>query len=1562
MAKVRKRGDRSEPPAGSKVESFRQVRRVIVRCSALSALIASTLVVIVSAATPASASGSTYASRYAGISETPGYSGDGGPATAAEMTFSGQMAVDSSGNLYFVDLGNDVVREVFASSGIIKTVAGGGGNWVNGIPATHALLTTVSGLAVDSSGNLYIAESSQNIVREVDASTGDISTVAGTGTAGYTGDGGAATSAELNSPHGLAVDSSGNLFIADSGNNVVRKVTVSSGDISTFAGDGTAGYSGTGAATSAELNDPQDLALDSSGNLYIADSGNSVIREVSATSGDISTFAGDGTSGDTGDGGAATSAELDEPEGLAFDSSGDLYIADPAADIIREVAAGSGTINIGVANAETGLYDSQGVAIDSSNDVFVGGYDTIWEESSSPPPISFSPSALSFSGFVGNWSAAQTVTVTNSGLSSLSISTIAVTGVNPDEFYVGADSCAGATLASMDTCTVSLSFFPSDLGPQSAELSFTDSGSGSPQKVYLAGEGAGYPSRYVGISETPGYSGDGGLATAAEMRNPGQMAVDSSGNLYFVDDGNDVVREVSASSGIVTTVAGGGSSGADGIPATSEELTSISGLAVDSSDNLYIAESSINVVRKVTASTGDISTIAGNGTAGYTGDGGAATAAELNGPQGVAVDSSGNLYIADSGNNVLREIDHSTGDISTIAGNGTAGYTGDGGAATAAELNGPEGVVIDSSGNIYIADSSNSVVREIDHSTGDISTIAGNGTAGYTGDGGPAAEAELDYPVGLAVDSSGNLYIADPGADIVREVNAGSGVINIGVANAETGLYYSYGVAVDSSGDVFVGGYDTIWEESRYGTAPVGGLVSDVQRIGGGGGISPGTCTCKSGDPIDDASGDFTETATDAALPTYGPSLSFTRTYDALSAQAQSAASTPGPLGYGWTDNWDTSLSPNSDYGATVSGDVTLTQSNGSEALFVPPVSGACQAPYTGPGTTGTYCALPRVLGSLSYDSGTSTFTLTEHPSTTYTFNSSGQLTSIADPAGATASVTYDSPSPGSGHCPGAATSCETITSASGRTLTLGWSGSGDTGTITSVTDPLGRRTTYAYSSGNLTSVTDPLSHVTSYSYDSSNSNTDLHHDLLTVTDPNAQSGGPDAGDVTTNTYNSSGQVTSQTDPMGRVTSFDFSGIDPATLTGVVVVTDPDDNETAYTYNEGTMVEKITGYGTAAAASTTYDVDTSTLLDDSVTNADNQTTSYTYDGDGNVLTKTNPSGQTSTYAYNSFDEVTCAAEPLAASGCSALSPPAAITAGTSTVTPPSSTPPAYVTYTEYDTDGNQIYQTAGDYAPGSGTASQSRTTYDLYNGQSVTLGSNTDSCTTSAPSTELACASIDPDAVVTQLAYDSDGDLISKATPDGNSGGEVAETTYGYDTDGEQTAVTAPAGNLSGANTANYTTTSTYNDDGEVTASTQAGDVGATVTARTTSYGYDADGNRTSATDARGYATTTAYDADDEATLVTDPDSNATLTCYDGDGNVAEVVPAVGVATNSLTASSCPTDYPSDYGDRLASDATTTAYDAEGEQDDRDHAGSRPGFRVTRPPRMPTTRPASSSR
>ena len=265
-----------------------------------------------------------------------------------------------------------------------------------------------------------------------------------------------------------------------------------------------------------------------------------------------------------------------------------------------------------------------------------------------------------------------------------------------------------------------------------------------------------------------GYGGDGGAATSAQINYPNGIFVGTSGNVYIADTTNSKIRMVT-SAGIITTLAGTGTTGSsgDGGAATSAQLNSPYGVSADISGNVYIAVQGNNKIRMVT-STGIITTIAGTGTYGSSGDGGAATSAQLNSPYGVSVDISGNVYIADTYNSKIRKVT-STGIIITIAGTGTDGRSGDGGAATSAQLNGPSGVSVDISGNVYIADGSNSKIRMVT-STGIITTFAGMGTQGDSGDGGAATAAQLNYPSGVSVDISGNVYIADISNSKIRLV------------------------------------------------------------------------------------------------------------------------------------------------------------------------------------------------------------------------------------------------------------------------------------------------------------------------------------------------------------------------------------------------------------------------------------------------------------------------------------------------------------------------------------------------------------------------------------------------------------------------------------------------------------------------------------------------------------------------------------------------------------------------------------------------------------------------
>jgi len=345
-----------------------------------------------------------------------------------------------------------------------------------------------------------------------------------------------------------------------------------------------------------------------------------------------------------------------------------------------------------------------------------------------------------------------------------------------------------------------------------------------------------------------GYSGDGGPATSAELDFGGVagIAVSPTGNLYLADGSNNRVRMVSAKTGVITTVAGNGTGGysGDGGSAISAKLSLPTGVALDGAGNLYISDEANNRIRMVSATSGVITTVAGNGTASYSGDGGPATSAELNYPTGVALDGFGNLYIADRSNNRIRMVSAKTGLITTVAGNGTDGFSGDGGAATDATLTNPTSVMLDGAGNLYIADTENGRIRKVTAATGAISTVAGGGTAGsgYSGDGGPATSATLYNPTSVVQDGTGNLYIADSLNNRIRMVSATSGVITTVVGNGAGGysgdggpatvaeLNDPNGVVLDGAGDLYIAdnGNDVVREVTELAPSASPPVVTPV--------------------------------------------------------------------------------------------------------------------------------------------------------------------------------------------------------------------------------------------------------------------------------------------------------------------------------------------------------------------------------------------------------------------------------------------------------------------------------------------------------------------------------------------------------------------------------------------------------------------------------------------------------------------------------------------------------------------------------------------------------------
>ena len=671
-------------------------------------------------------------------------------ATSASIGHPHNAVADSAGNVYFSS-GNCVYK--LSTTGSLSVFAGNSRAGYSGDagPAVNAQLNLPAGLAFDSSGDLYIADSQNNVIRIV-TPDGNINTFAGTGTAGYTGDSGPAYGggASLNNPLGVAVDKKGNVYIADNLNHAIREV--SGGIINTFVGltGWSFGYSGDGGpANQAQIYLPTDITVDSSGNIYICDFGNYVIRQVT-TDGNIHTYAGNNADGYAGDGGAATSASLSQPYGIAVDSSGNLYISEQGDARIRKVLTGSGgaggKISTIAGNGTLGftgdgstatsaeLNNPDGLCVDSSGNLYIA-----------------------------DWANNRLRKITSSG----SISTAAGNGILS---YSGdGGSAVKAQLGNPSGVAVDAS----------GNLYVVDTGNNVVRQVSAAG----VISTFAGTG-TAGFSGDGSAANKAQLSAPQGVAVDAAGNVYIADSANYRVRVV-APNGNISTFAGNGTPAyaGDNGPAASASFTLPAAVAADKSGNVYIADLEYGVVRKV--SNGTITTVAGSAAGtGYSGDGGPATKAQLNNPAGIAVDLSGNLYIAQIGDSRVRMV--SNGIINTIAGDGSNGYTGENQPAIASELASPNGVVADAYGNVFISQSGNRIMKV--GGDGSLNTIAGTGTPGYSGDGGSATAALLNIPSAIAMDAKGNLYFSESGNNAVRKLTiAGYGNSISAITNGASG-------------------------------------------------------------------------------------------------------------------------------------------------------------------------------------------------------------------------------------------------------------------------------------------------------------------------------------------------------------------------------------------------------------------------------------------------------------------------------------------------------------------------------------------------------------------------------------------------------------------------------------------------------------------------------------------------------------------------------------------------------------------------------------------------------
>jgi uncharacterized protein (TIGR03437 family) len=618
---------------------------------------------------------------------------------------------------------------------------------------------------------------------------------------GGVSDGAPALSATLNIPAGVTADRNGNVYVALKGSHQVVRVD-SGGTVWLVAGTGAGGSSGDdGPAKAATLLTPVALAIDSAGNLYIADSQANRVRRV-GTDGTIAAFAGNGYAGSSGDGGPATNASLSNPTALAVDGAGDVLIADTGNNTIRMVTpdgliakvAGDGT----KASSASGspaltahLNAPAGVATDSAGNIYIADTGNNWVYRLGP-----SNTLILYAG------------------STPSSSSPGFGGGTPDPTIA-----TNATLVSPTSLAVD----------STGNLYFVEYGAPRVREVTPAGK----ISSFAGTG-TGGSDGDGGLAQSATLNVLG-IAVDFHNNVLIADGVSDRVRIVTAADGVINTLAGNGLGGINAY-----------GIALVG-NSLYFSDTATNYIRMLNLSTGQLNVVAGNGQSGFSGDGNPATSANLNNPRGVALDQSGNLYIADMGNNRVRRVG-TDGKINTFAGNGQGTTTGDGYLATSASVHQPAAVAVDASGNVFVCEYSGQVVRKV-ATNGYISTVAGTGSGGAPGaETGIGIDQRLSFPQGLSFDSSGALLIADTNNNRIRRLTA-DGVITTVAGSSSGGSTGDGSPATSATLRTPMGAFSDTWGNlyiadsgnSKIRRVSPDGVISTVAGTGTSGFIGDGS-------------------------------------------------------------------------------------------------------------------------------------------------------------------------------------------------------------------------------------------------------------------------------------------------------------------------------------------------------------------------------------------------------------------------------------------------------------------------------------------------------------------------------------------------------------------------------------------------------------------------------------------------------------------------------------------------------------------------------------------------
>ena len=777
------------------------------------------------------------------LAGTAGFSGSAdGTGAAAMFNFPNAVATDASGNVYVADRSNNTIRKI-TPAGVVTTLAGTAGTSgsADGTGAA-ARFSNPNGVATDAGGNLYVADANNRTIRKI-TPTGVVTTLAGTaGTRGSADGTGAAASFDF--PSSVATDAIGNVYATEAGRNTIRKITPA-GVVTTLAG--TAGVTGSadGTGAAARFFSPNGVATDAGGNVYVADASNQTIRKITPA-GVVTTLAG--TAGVTGSAdGTGAAASFDSPYGVATDAGGNVYVSDRFNTTIRKISpAGVVTTLAGKRSgadgtgAEASFDGPRGVATDAGGNVYVADALNYTIRKITPAGVvtTLAGTARKGGSADGTGAAARfnaPVGVATDAFGNVYVADISnhtIRKITPAGVVTTLAGTAGTSGSADGTGAAARFNAPFGVATDvNGNVYVADQSNSTIRKITPAG----VVTTLAGTAGTRG-SADG-TGAAAMFDNPESVATDVSGNVYVADQSNSTIRKITPA-GVVTTLAGK-RFGADGTGAEAS-FDAPRGVATDAGGNVFVADWYNHTIRKITKE-GVVTTLAG--TAGTRGSAdGTGAAARFYLPYGVATDASGNVYVGDRSNNTIRKITPA-GVVTTLA--GTAGPSGStDGTGAAASFSSPNAVATDASGNVYVADRLNNTIRKITPA-GVVSTLAG--TAGTSGSAdGTGAAARFNFPIGVATDVNGNVYVADQGNHTIRKITPAGVVTTLaGTAltsgsadgtGAAASFYSPRFVATDTSGNVYV--TDTVNSTIRKITPT--GVVTTLVGTAGRKGFQPG--------------------------------------------------------------------------------------------------------------------------------------------------------------------------------------------------------------------------------------------------------------------------------------------------------------------------------------------------------------------------------------------------------------------------------------------------------------------------------------------------------------------------------------------------------------------------------------------------------------------------------------------------------------------------------------------------------------------------------------------------